>query len=221
MPNTAASALVEALLHLVTEYPTDTDDAPAAVVTLTDPITGQHHEVGLLPGHVTWLTTLLQAEEATCQQAHSDQPGACGHCRGTGSAHSRPECPECNERMNWQADGPDLLDGLWACPACGRRSAPYGGWDEDLPSYMEDGIIYFGTGIPDEEATAEMESQDQGDDEDGEENGWAEAAHPPAPSPRPGVEQIRAALLAAGISPHLQLPTAPDGPQGGSADAAN
>ncbi|MFG2844223.1 hypothetical protein ACGF12_13775 [Kitasatospora sp. NPDC048296] len=83
---------------------------------------------------------------------------------------STPACPQCA--------GPTLPlpvggEGIWRCPACGRRT--YGTGDEDddvdLPSYSETDehgavTIYHGHGEVDLEASAELASQDSADDAD-------------------------------------------------------
>jgi hypothetical protein len=79
----SAVALAAALGELLTGYPTDEPDAPRTTVTIQAP-GGAAHRVQLMPGQVQWLTSLLMDEAATCRNAHSDQSGECGHCRGTG-----------------------------------------------------------------------------------------------------------------------------------------
>jgi Transcription factor zinc-finger len=163
------------LNQLAEEYPTDPDGTSPVTVALQpphDPAAGAQ----LTPGHLDWLADMVERELASSRAAHIDGTGRCGHCRGTGRVGS-PRCPSCRastERI--EVEGEEV----WRCPACGRRT--YGTTDpdadDDLPAFEEDGIVYHGTGEADEEATAELASQqsalddwDEDDDGDGEPGG--------------------------------------------------
>jgi hypothetical protein len=82
--------LAVALQELAEAYPTD-DDGTAAVLTVTDPATGEAHTVNLQAGHVAWLTGLVMDETATARNTHPDGNGQCAHCTGTGRARREEE----------------------------------------------------------------------------------------------------------------------------------
>lgn len=161
------------LNQLAEEYPTDPDGTAPVTVALQPPH-GPAATARLTPGHLDWLADMVERELASSRAAHIDGTGQCGHCRGTGRVGA-PRCPSCRAATEViEVEGEEV----WRCPACGRRT--YGvdpDADDDLPSFEADGIVYHGTGEPDEEATAELASQqypfdeDEGDDEDGEPGG--------------------------------------------------
>ncbi|MEU5547171.1 hypothetical protein AB0G85_33145 [Streptomyces sioyaensis] len=80
----AADAFAQALAELADGYPTDPEGT--ALVTVTDPATGEQHQVPIEPGQLDWVTTLVQGQLDDFRNAHADGSGACGHCRGTGLA---------------------------------------------------------------------------------------------------------------------------------------
>ncbi|WP_051877145.1 hypothetical protein [Streptomyces natalensis] len=80
----AADAFAQALAELADGYPTDPEGAPLVTVTVTDPATGEQHQVPIEPGQLDWVTTLVRGQLDDFRNAHADGSGACGHCRGTG-----------------------------------------------------------------------------------------------------------------------------------------
>ncbi|MFE7118530.1 hypothetical protein ACFU99_24245 [Streptomyces sp. NPDC057654] len=84
---TAAAAFTLALAKLAEEYPTDPEDTPLVTVTVTNPATGEQHQVSTQPGQLDWVTALVRDELDTVRNAHCDGSGYCGHCRGNGLAH--------------------------------------------------------------------------------------------------------------------------------------
>ncbi|MFE5730241.1 hypothetical protein ACFQ7A_04915 [Streptomyces sp. NPDC056528] len=90
--------LGKALAELASEYPIDSPDAETALLSLTaadgeeSPRPGhlqfrEETAVRLQPGHLQWLTQLVERELANNRNAHSDGTGRCGHCEGTGKAY--------------------------------------------------------------------------------------------------------------------------------------
>ncbi|MGW3202282.1 hypothetical protein ACWDBD_48915 [Streptomyces sp. NPDC001118] len=82
---TAAADFAQALAELSDGYPTDPEGTALLTVTVTDPATGEQHQVPIEPGQLAWVTELVRGELDTFRAAHSDGTG-CGHCLGTGLA---------------------------------------------------------------------------------------------------------------------------------------
>ncbi|WP_093802210.1 hypothetical protein [Streptomyces sp. Wb2n-11] len=83
---TAAADFAQALAELADGYPTDPEGTAPVTVTVTDPGTGEQHQVPIEPGQLDWVTALVRGELETFRNAHCDGTGYCGHCRGTGLA---------------------------------------------------------------------------------------------------------------------------------------
>ncbi|MEU9796909.1 hypothetical protein AB0E27_41300 [Streptomyces sparsogenes] len=86
----AADAFAQALAELADGYPTDPEGTAPVTVTVTDPATGEQHQVPIEPGQLDWVTALVRGELDTFRAAHSDGTGYCGHCSGTGLAGGPP-----------------------------------------------------------------------------------------------------------------------------------
>ncbi|MFG3403684.1 hypothetical protein [Streptomyces sp. NPDC048142] len=82
----AAADFGQALAELADGYPTDPEGTAPVSVTVTNPATGEQHQVPIEPGQLDWVTALVRGELDTFRDAHSDGTGYCGHCRGTGLA---------------------------------------------------------------------------------------------------------------------------------------
>ena len=93
-------ALAAVLKSLFDTYPTDNDDAER--MTLTLQFGGERRVVQLQPGQAAWLTGLLQHEEATCRNAHTDGTGLCAHCHGLGAVGTAGRKPR--TWIAWQKD---------------------------------------------------------------------------------------------------------------------
>ena len=78
--NVSATDLANALGELVTNYPTRTA-GQGAVLTLAGP-DGVEHPVPLDPGHVVWLTDLVQRARNEAERTDAIHPlhGVCSHC---------------------------------------------------------------------------------------------------------------------------------------------
>lgn len=78
--NVSANDLANALGELVTNYPTRTA-GQGAVLTLAGP-DGVEHPVPLDPGHVVWLTDLVQRARNEAERTDATHPlhGVCSHC---------------------------------------------------------------------------------------------------------------------------------------------
>ena len=82
-----AATLAVQLARMVTEHPADSPGTPpAALLTVTHPTTGATHTIALPPEQARRIEVLVANEMDTCRNAHQDEPGHCGHCRGTGTA---------------------------------------------------------------------------------------------------------------------------------------
>ncbi|WP_405749313.1 hypothetical protein OG232_04305 [Streptomyces sp. NBC_01411] len=92
---TAAGAFAQALAKLADGYPTDPEGTALVTVTVTDPGTGEQHQVPIEPGQLDWVTTLVRGELDTMRNSHPDESGYCGHCRGTGLAGDAPSWRRC------------------------------------------------------------------------------------------------------------------------------
>ena len=82
----AAGAFAQTLAELANGYPTDPEGTAHVTVTVTDPATGEQHQVPIEPGQLDLVTALVRGELDTFRAAHSDGTGHCGHCHGTGLA---------------------------------------------------------------------------------------------------------------------------------------
>ncbi|MFF4607770.1 hypothetical protein ACFY12_34155 [Streptomyces sp. NPDC001339] len=83
---TAAAEFAQALAELADGYPTDPEGTPLLTVTVINATTGEQHQVPIEPGQLDWVTSLVRGELDTFRNAHPDEDGTCGHCRGTGLA---------------------------------------------------------------------------------------------------------------------------------------
>ncbi|MEV1040549.1 hypothetical protein AB0J01_28445 [Streptomyces sp. NPDC050204] len=99
MPLPELTPLAAALRNLFDTYPTDADDAERLTLTLESG--DERQVVNPQPGQAAWLTNLVEAEAASCRNAHSDGNGQCAHCTGRGVVGAtKPEV-----WIVWQLDG--------------------------------------------------------------------------------------------------------------------
>ncbi|NUQ96114.1 MAG: hypothetical protein HOY79_05965 [Streptomyces sp.] len=104
----AVGTFAESLAEMADGYPTDPEGTALVPVTVTDPSTGEQHQVPIEPVQLAWVTALVRGELDTFRAAHSGSTGYCGHSRGTGLAGGTgtPHCPPTTAaareaRTNW------------------------------------------------------------------------------------------------------------------------
>ncbi|WP_327359867.1 hypothetical protein [Streptomyces sp. NBC_01304] len=88
---TTLQTFTAALRQLAEDYPTDPEGTATVTITVTDPATGETHQLDIQPGQLDAVTDAVRGQLDTFRNAHPDQSGQCGHCGGTGHARTHGE----------------------------------------------------------------------------------------------------------------------------------